>query len=112
MRHDGKRKIKSIGGATYIAKKIDEKHASQRCIRMGKVCAFRIKMTGTKHHQSYTSACGYCLYTGNTRGNVIRFEGENHIEYEEGCTKWAEELPDTVLVTNIEEEDCDYECET
>ena len=108
----GKRKIKTVGGVTYIGAKADQKHAPDKCIRDGKVCAFRTKVSGMKN-QPVLYACGYCYYTGKTRGEVVERSGEEtHIEYEEECSKWAEELPETVLVMNVEEEDRDYECET
>ena len=85
----------SVIGAGYVGATIAPSKCPPRCVRDGKPCAFRIRITGMSGMKDAQNACGYMYYTAKPRNcndpNV--------------CDKWAENLPTEVLMTLWDEEE-------
>ena len=106
-----KRKKLVSGGTTLAGQKVMKRLVPDKCIRDGKVCAYRTRISGYDYKNTQTSACGYCLYTGETMGTVVDPCGPDvHIVYLDVCDKFEEKIPDDVFVKWVDySEDCGYE---
>ena len=89
-----KRKVTFNGSTFYVGARLAPSKCPKKCVRGGKTCAFRLKITGMSGMKDASTICGYMYYTGNMRNS-----------YEpDSCDKWAENLPTEVLMTFWEEE--------
>ena len=104
-----RQKVNVAGGSIYIGYNIKRKHMPSYCVKNGKRCVYRIKMTGIFNTKSKESACGYMYYTGKSRGEVLGKRGNDmHIEYPDVCDKYSEEMTDPCVWAKVwegEEED-------
>ena len=89
-----KRKVTFRGGTYYIAK-INPSKCPPRCVRDGKPCAFRIRVTGMSGIKNAQTACGYMYYTAKPR----------NCNDPEVCDKWVKDLPQESLMTLWDEEE-------
>lgn len=90
-----KRKVTFYGGTYYVGSKIPPSKCPKKCVRDGKSCAFRMKITGMSGMWGASTMCGYIYFTGRMRNS-----------YEpDACDKWAEHLPTEILMTIWDEEE-------
>lgn len=84
-----KRKVTYQGNTFYVGAKIPLDKCPKRCVRDGKLCAYRIKMTGMSGINSSQNACGYMYYTGQIRD----------CNDPDVCSKWAESLAKEIMMS-------------
>jgi hypothetical protein len=84
-----KRKVSFCGNTYYVGAKVPKHKCPEKCVNLGRVCAYRLRITGMSGMRDASTMCGYMYFTGRTRNSYDP----------DFCDKWANKLPDDILMT-------------